>query len=213
VIPPVAPDIKPTRVELLPDRVIKHFTDPVVYQRELDVYCSGLDCLPRMLDQQAPLSITIERVSGIPYLDVKQGFDPSLLAVSVSALHSIKCSGTRVLCHIDNQPKNILASANRYWLIDFSDSAMDHPESDLTHLMLFWADIFSPQEMVTLCNAFLHHYHGRIELDAQRWKACLMDSILRFDERRRKHRKDSASRIKPWQTANRLYLASLADTL
>lgn len=203
----------PTRVELFPDRVIKHFSNSEDFQRELDVYQKGIESVPTLLGFHTPQSITIERIRSIPYLDVKPYFSVILLANAISALHASTVIQGRCLCHIDNQPKNILATSKRYYLIDFTDSKVDYPEADISHLMLFWAEEFSLQEMNTFCTSFLQNYSVPIKLDGQRWTECMKSSIARFDERRRKFRSKDISEINPVSEANKEHLFTLAALL
>ncbi len=179
---------KTTSVELLPDRVIKRFCAADAFWRELEVYQKHLAVTPRLLDNDAPHSITMERIDGIPYLDTSHRIPTKLLAEAISMLHNSRTDNDRCLCHVDNQPKNILLGKDRVYLIDFADAGMDLPEADISHLMLFWAEQFTYQQMETLCHGFLDAYHGSIPLSALRWTKCLPQSIERFDARRRMFR-------------------------
>ena len=200
-------------VELLPDRVVKHFNDPTHFRRELLVYQKNLAVTPKLLEYDTPRTIVLERLDAIPYLDVQPRFPAQLLAEAIAVLHGSETDSERCFCHIDNQPKNILMSHNRCYLIDFADSKLDLPETDLTHLMLFWAEIYSPEIMAEICIAFLKYYIGPVKLQAPRWEHCLKSSIRRFDKRRRKFRPSHVCANSAQTEQNRVFLHRIAAML
>ncbi|MDP2172497.1 MAG: phosphotransferase [Candidatus Cloacimonadaceae bacterium] len=180
---------KPSFIRFAGDTVIKSFNEAVLFYRELTVYQRHLPATPKLLGFVEPLEIVLERISGIPYTDDPDGFDSALLAKRIAAFHLSSFDGDKCLCHIDNQPKNILYDGNDYYLIDFSDSRFETPEYDLSHLMLFWADMFEPARMQSLVGQFLSEYQKLASLDSDRWESCLRQNILRFDERRAQYNK------------------------
>ena len=175
---------KPRTVELLPDRVIKRFRFPEEYFRELSVYSLGLEITAPLLERQEPDWIAIGRVEGIPYLNSDAGFDTALLARSVAILHGAVTDGKLCLCHIDNQPANILWDGHRYMLLDFADSRMDLPETDISHLLLFWAEEYRPQRFELLAKRFIKAYLAIRGLDPEAWGRCLEQSRTRVHTRR-----------------------------
>jgi thiamine kinase-like enzyme len=185
---------KSTTIELLTDRVIKHFRRPEEFYRELEVY--------KRASRLRPSSWIITKRCGLPslewmeslYLDSPDGFDPALLASTISALHSSIIKDGMCLCHIDNQPGNLLWNGQRYYLIDFADSRLDLPETDITHLLLFWAEEFEPQRFRPLARNFLKAYRETTGMrthlwDQEVWNQCLEQSRRRFYERRLRYGK------------------------
>jgi hypothetical protein len=98
--------------------------------------------------------------------------------------HQHSFDGSSALCHIDNQPKNILYDGKGYWLVDFSDSRLEAPEYDLTHLFLFWVEEFPTPHLRHYVISFLTAYAEIIQPRAQAWRGCMIANIKRFDERR-----------------------------
>ncbi|MCB5268876.1 MAG: phosphotransferase [Candidatus Cloacimonadaceae bacterium] len=198
-------------VELRGEVAIKSFQDIDSYHRELKVYQSALPHVPKLVDcgkvDSHSYFIQAERIFGIPYLD-EPGFSQTQLAAAISAFHLATLNGDRqCLCHIDNQPKNILLSGHEYFFIDFSDSRRDYPETDISHLLLFWAAEYEHQQFVDFTGSFITEYQRSISLQAKLWHESLKQSITRFDLRRRQHGK--ASQPPQCQNENRLWLASL----
>ena len=185
---------KSTAVELLADRVIKRFRHPDEYFRELEVYKLRLENTPSLLENHEAEWIAVSRADGIPYLNSPDGFDPALLAGCISALHSAIIKEGICLCHIDNQPGNILWDGQSFSLIDFADSRMDLPETDITHLLLFWTEEFGPEMFRSLAGEFVMAYRlaaGKETSlrDPNLWKQCLTQSRRRFYERRLRYGK------------------------
>lgn len=200
---------KPGAVELLSDRVIKRFRFPEAYFRELSVYRLGLRITPRLLDRHEPEWIALERVDGIPYLNSDSGFDPALLARAVAALHGSRSDNGLCLCHIDNQPGNILWNGQRYMLLDFADSRFDRPETDVSHLLLFWAEEYEPDLFMHLASAFIAAYQQTRKLDTSQWQSCLQDSRERFYTRRARYCKAAPKLAEEHRKANQMELDSL----
>ncbi|HQQ67496.1 MAG TPA: phosphotransferase [Candidatus Cloacimonadota bacterium] len=201
----------PPTVSIEAEAVRKCFLRKEEYLRELAVYQSALPHVPLLLDHGKALSIStsvndanaspskhseqygyylrIQRIMGVPYLDLSS-FNAAALGRALSEFHlaSRRKDGT-CLCHIDNQPKNILLADTGYWLIDFSDSRIGHPEEDISHLLLFWAAEFSLLLFSDKLEQFLPGYLPGIKLENQLWKDAYLASEQRFDERRSKYGK------------------------
>lgn len=175
------------------DSVIKLFREEAQYQRELAVYTTQPPHVPMLMGHGQDGSglsegygyyIRCQRIQGKPYLDHPDSFQADLLGTSIARFHQHSFDGSSALCHIDNQPKNILYDGNGYWLVDFSDSRLEAPEYDLTHLFLFWVEEFSTPQMQHYVISFLSAYAKIIQPRAQAWRGCMIANIKRFDERR-----------------------------
>lgn len=175
-------------VELLPHCVIKRFSDPEDYFRELRVYQAGLPMVPKLLRFGERDWIEIERIDGAPYLDREfKPQDAARLAQTLASFHLHWFSENLCLCHWDNQPRNILRSGDGYFLIDFSESQLAAPEADVSHLFLFWAAEFGFETNQALYKAFLAVYQPLLPLDSLRWNTALKQSLKRFSQRRQRH--------------------------
>jgi len=202
---------KPSTVELLPDRVIKHFRFTEDFFRELEVYRLGLAITPRILEYRQPDWIALTRAAGKPYLDLEEGFDPASLAGAIATLHLARVESGFHLCHMDNQPANILYDGSRYTLLDFADSRMDHPATDITHLLLFWAEEFTPQRMRDYAVRFIFAYSKFIHIEASIWSDCLKTSRERFYQRRARFAHSRPKLDQAWRHANQLMLSGLVE--
>jgi len=198
----------------------------LAYYAELRVYQLSLPMLPTLLachpSSVAPTDnpetgcelpnkeywIKLQRIHGIPYLDMPEGFNPDMLAQTIAEFHLAALHNDKCLCHIDNQPRNILFSQNRFYLIDFSDCRFDYPERDITHLLLFWAAEMPESSFIPMATGFIDTYRQLIPLSALRWQKCLLQSISAFDSRRLKYNKHGKNPIET-QTANRNLLAAV----
>ncbi|MDD4224678.1 MAG: phosphotransferase [Candidatus Cloacimonetes bacterium] len=178
----------PAFVEILPRSVVKRFSQPEDYFRELRVYQAGLPMVPKLLRFGEREWIELERIAGKPYLDSDFGpREASLLAAAIAGFHQAWFSEGICLCHWDNQPKNILRCKDGFRFIDFSLSRLAPPEADLSHLFLFWAAEYPPLAFEALCAAFLAAYRPILPLDPGRWETALNQSRERFAERRRRN--------------------------
>jgi len=203
----------PSTIELSDSSVIKYFDHADEWARELKVYQSALPHVPKLLDHgTAPVCfIKLTRIAGIPYLD-EPDFPISALAAAIADFHlaTLESSG-RCLCHIDNQPKNVLLSNGDYYLLDFSDLRMDYPETDISHLLLFWAAEFSNADFIRKARVFLSEYQKAIPLRTKLWIELLQQNIALFDARRMQHGKGLHSGqemelSRQWLRANALLL-------
>jgi thiamine kinase-like enzyme len=180
---------------IYPTVVSKLFADEAIFARELQVYSFALPHVPELLSsgkahffEQDLWYITTKRIKGKAYLDAAN-FSAGDLAKAIAEFHQAGSKGDRCLCHYDNQPQNILMSGSDYYFIDFSDSKIDYPEADISHLLLFWAEEFGYMDFIGLAISFIDSYQTIIPLDAKRWQRYLRKSILRFDHRRVTHHK------------------------
>lgn len=172
-------------LEFRQDRVIKHFDDPVSCQKELSVYTLGLPVVPRLLADHSPVSLELELIHGCHFADDPGVFDPVILAKAVACLHGAFRQGDKCLCHWDNNPKNILISEGKVYLIDFADICIEYPEYDLTHLLLFWFGSVAEDTLRQAINAFVSSYRELLPIDAPRWNGAIPESLERFIGRRR----------------------------
>ncbi|PKN74063.1 MAG: hypothetical protein CVU50_00365 [Candidatus Cloacimonetes bacterium HGW-Cloacimonetes-3] len=187
--------------------MIKHFTNPSDYYAEACAYSFNLPMLPRLLDIQEPKMIKLDYVQGTPYLDT--AVDIPSLAGAIASFHLATFTKGLCLCHIDNQPRNILNTKHGYVLLDFSDSHINYPERDLTHLMLFWAADMPTMLFKRHCTDFLRYYQQQVPLSASTWRKCLKKSITVFDRRRKLYNKPGGKNPPEIQAANRLWLAEV----
>ena len=192
---------------VLPDCVIKHFKNPMHFQAELYAYQTGLKMLPELLDYWEPHWIKIEKINGIPYLDRQDCFYPELLAETYANFHLATLKNDKCLCHIDNSPKNILFCQEKYFFIDFSESRFDYPETDITHLLLFWAADFPADYFKNALETFLNGYLSFVTLNSELWNSYLKNNIVFFDQRRKLHGKASGKESPSIQNLNRELLA------
>lgn len=187
---------------------IKHFSNPEQFASELKVYQLGLPMIPKLLGFQEPDTLSIQRIAGLPYLDADAGFNPQLLGQTIAQFHRATLTGDKCLCHIDNQPKNILWDGESYFLIDFCDSHFAYPECDISHLLLFWAEDFPHSVFAPASIKFLKAYNRIIPIHPKRWESCVVESISRFDARRRLYGKGNGMDDLFMKIANRVWLLS-----
>ncbi|HOH46747.1 MAG TPA: phosphotransferase [Candidatus Cloacimonadota bacterium] len=176
--------------------VVKKFSTREAFDAEMRVYRSQFPFCPKLFNLKAPAWINLQRIDGVPYLDKAETLDPKLLAEVIATLHLNFMEEGITLCHWDNSPGNILACGDRYYLIDFEDSRYDHPEHDLTHLLLFWLEAFEESRFLELKKEFLDVYQTHIKLDKARWEQAIPQSLNRFVQRRKQHSKRIDARFK-----------------
>lgn len=184
--------------------VIKYFSSESCFATELGVYNLNLPMLPKLIGFCEPNWIKLSRVSGTPYLDTD--FDAAILARTILAFHLASFDGVKCICHIDNQPRNILAEGDRFWFLDFSDSCIDYPEFDLCHLLLFWASDLPGGVFAGKLRAFLSAYDAGLAIRSEFWRECLHRSIEVFDQRRDIYRKSLGKNPVPVVLQNRALL-------
>lgn len=187
----------PLPLLIYPSVVTKLFQDKSTFERELLVYQAALPHIPKLVAfNQADYQglniwyITAQRIKGRSYLDAEL-FSPADLAKAIAEFHIASAQAEKCLCHIDNQPQNILLSGSEYFFIDFSDSKVDYPETDVSHLLLFWAEEYNYINFIAKAGEFLNTYQNLNPLSGNRWQSCLKNSIIRFDHRRKHHNKRS----------------------
>ncbi len=174
------------------DTVSKLFDVQASYERELRVYQADLPHVPELIasgkTDQDTWFITCRRVMGEAYLDTED-FSAAGLGKALAEFHQASLDEEKCLCHIDNQPQNILLAGSDYYFVDFSDSREDFPEVDLSHLLLFWAEEYRLGDFRVLVESFLASYEKLIKLNATRWKDSLRQNIKVFEDRRARHGK------------------------
>lgn len=193
----------------MPDQAMRSYIekkcrDQKSYLNELFVYQSDFPYRPELIEVLRPHTLVLEKVEGIPYLDAEYLSDTMLtkLAQTVSRFHEITQLGDRVLCHWDNQPRNILwiEKQKKFCLIDFEDIRLARPEADLAHLFLFWAEVMSYDDFSHSVRIFIKHYQKSHKLAFEQWQTESLKARHRFDARRRRHNKlektDNPDRIK-----------------
>lgn len=195
-----------------PNVVSKLFTDKELYDRELLVYHLTPPHVPDLLSAndaevmgQKLYYITTKRIKGQAYLD-QPNFSATELGAALAAFHAFTYKAGKCLCHIDNQPQNILLAGSKYYFIDFSDSRYDFPEVDISHLLLFWAEEYPFVDFISHAGSLLNRYQEDITLERSRWSRSLKESIIRFDERRAKYNKspirsEDSTKNRDWLSA------------
>ncbi len=198
---------------VLPDCVIKYFSSYKHFQAELFAYQLNLPMLPKLLDYAEPYWIKMEKITGIPYLDELNNFQPALLAETIANFHWATLQNDKCLCHKDNAPKNILFCQGKYYFIDFNESEFAYPEKDITHLLLFWAADFPCEFFRSSVTLFLNTYLSILQLNSERWMTSLQENICLFDNRRKNFGKHSGKQLIAIQSANRKWLAELEELI
>ncbi len=164
--------------------------------KELFIYQSAYPHKAALIEIIPPKTIKTSIIKGIPYLDSSLSeLKVSKLAQAVSRFHSLAALPEAVLCHWDNQPKNILwdETHRKIYLLDFEHIRFAAPESDLAHLFLFWAEALDAVQFREFTHVFLMEYMNHRKLNPQRWKGSVRNAIRRFDNRRRRYHKEEKS--------------------
>lgn len=200
-----------SKIEFFDTAVKKHFTSRQAYNAEMAVYQLGLPMVPKLIDAKPGEWILMHKEDGVPYLDSFGIIDLKLLGKTIAGFHNATKQGDKCLCHIDNQPANILYGNGSFFLVDFSDSRWDFPELDISHLLLFWAADLPEKLFADSCKRFLEGYASIATFSSQRWQRCLEQSIAGFDARRAKFNKPGGKNPHAIQAANRNYLTTFAD--
>jgi Ser/Thr protein kinase RdoA (MazF antagonist) len=163
------------------------------FLNERFVYESAFPDKPKLVEIRRPQTLVLRRIDGIPYLDAVDISDLMIkkLAQAIAKLHSISHLDEKVLCHWDNQPRNILwdEKKQKITLLDFEDIRLAPPEADIAHLFLFWAEVMTSDDFSRRVELFFRNYKSTIPLNADRWKNELRKAINRFDKRRKKYSK------------------------
>lgn len=177
----------------MPATVEKICRNKRAFANELFVYGSDFPYKPKLIEIRKPQTLVLSKIEGIPYLDVPELTDEMVikLAKAISKLHSIARVDDIVLCHWDNQPRNILWSENKQkiFLLDFEDIRFAPPEADIAHLFLFWAEMMNASGFKQMTGLFLNNYKSLVSLSQARWKDELKKAKSRFDRRRKLYNK------------------------
>lgn len=163
------------------------------FSNELFIYESAYPYKADLIEIRKPNNLVLNKISGIPYLDVTDFSDEmiSKLAKTISKFHILVQVEGKVLCHWDNQPRNILwnEKEKRFYLVDFEDIRIAYPEADVAHLFLFWAEVKNYESFIANVNLFINKYQKTIRLNPIHWRDELRKAKNRFDARRRKYLK------------------------
>lgn len=191
--------------------VVKHCRSNKAYQKELFVYQSDFTHKAVLNEVIKPRTLVLSKLNGIPYLDI-EAFSSGMvkkLAKIIAEFHSIITLEGKVLCHWDNQPRNILwdSAKQRFWLLDFEDIRLAYPEADIAHLFLFWAEVMPADEFKCFVSDFICQYQKYRQLNAERWVLECRKAKNRFDARRRRYCKSLKS-DRSLRNINRRYLIS-----
>jgi hypothetical protein len=186
------------------------------FSNELYIYQSSFPHKARLHEILSNNTLVLSKIDGTTYLDCIQP-DPSIiihLAMCIGRFHSTFCINDKVLCHWDNQPQNILwcKAKQSIYLVDFEDIRFAHPEADIAHLFLFWAEVMSRDEIVKHIQTFLINYKSKVPLHKTRWKQEYKKAKARFDRRRKKYNKKEPV-PNPDKLFNRKYLSNLWSIL
>ena len=179
------------------------------FSNELFIYGSAYPDKADLIEVRKPYTLVLSKIKGVPYLNVPDFSDDMVikLANAISKFHSLVQVEGKVLCHWDNQPRNILwnEKKKRFFLVDFEDIRIAYPESDIAHLFLFWAEVMNYEDFVRKTEVFLLQYKKTIKPNPDNWKNELRKAKNRFDKRRRMYNKqESVSNL--YRNLNRSYL-------
>lgn len=193
---------------------IKKCRSKKAFSNELFIYQSSFSYKPNLIKVVNPNTLFLELVEAVPYLDIADFTDNMViqLAKVISSFHSLIHIEDKVMCHWDNQPRNILWSKKkeRYYLVDFEDIRFAYPETDLAHLFLFWAEVMNQADFTARIKLFIANYQNKSKQSASRWKAEYNKAKARFDRRRIKHNKNEPI-PNPDRLINRKLLSNLLN--
>ena len=115
----------------MPVSIVKICRSNRAFVNERYVYESGFPCKPRLIEIRPPRTLVLAKVDGIPYLDAEIITDEMVikLARAIGKLHSLVIVDEKVLCHWDNQPRNIL------WDEKKKKINLNHGETQITQEM------------------------------------------------------------------------------
>ncbi len=186
-------------------RVTKILFDAHLFRNELSLYRLKLDFAPELIDYNDRDTLILQYIPSVTlyqYITCEPHFDFAPIARLHKRLHDQRREDGKALCHIDTNPRNYLYDGGNWRMIDFADCAMDDPEVDAIHFLLFLASEYPSAGFIDAVRSYLRGFPEKyIRLDV--WNERLMEWIERFDERRRKfHSIEPSSNVK----ANRLWL-------
>jgi hypothetical protein len=176
------------------------------FEQELFVYQKNLEILPNLIDAKYPY-LFIQFLDAVPIGEMKQP-DFTKIAELYKILHTETQQGDKSICQIDCNPKNILVEekTKRYYLIDFAESRLAYPETDLLIFLLFWASIL-PHSVFKDCSLeFWQAYQP--EKKIKRCKKLILELEEKFDYRRIKYCKKERS-LSNAQEKNRMFIRKL----
>ncbi|HNX00636.1 MAG TPA: phosphotransferase [Candidatus Cloacimonadota bacterium] len=153
----------------------------------------GLDFIPKLISYDIKGILEIELIDGVRIIDMDKP-DFVAIAAMLDKFHQVQNIENKVLCHIDNNPRNYLYDRlhDKFLMIDFSDSRVDYPEWDVIGFLLFWASIVNRIRFKEIVKEFLTGYTiSRLE-DEKRFEYIYHQNIFIFDERRKKYNKQES---------------------
>ncbi len=186
--------------------VTKKLSEAHLFRNELSVYQFQLDFAPELIDHNDCDTLTLQYIPSVTlyqYITCEPNFDFALIARLHKRLHDQRREDGKALCHIDTNPRNYLYDGNNWLMIDFADCAMDDPEVDAIHFLLFLASEYPETEFREVARSYLRGFpDGYLRLEI--WNTRLKVWIERFDERRRTlHRIEPTTEVR----INRLWLS------
>jgi tRNA A-37 threonylcarbamoyl transferase component Bud32 len=181
------------------------------FENELFIYRTSFPCKAELIEVRKPRTLVLKRIDGIPYLDAPYftGEMVTKLAKAIARFHSLVRLEDKVLCHWDNQPRNILwnEKQKRFYLLDFEDIRLARPEADIAHLFLFWMEVLKSDIFTQLTSTFIKAYKGIVPISAGNYKTELRKAKNRFYARRKRYNKKKKI-INPSAQLNRKTLSS-----
>lgn len=171
-------------------RILKIARDPLAWKQEYTAYSLGLSCLPKLLDYEEHVSLTIERIHGV-VAGQQTSPDWSALGTAYGVLHQESFSNKLSLCHKDTNPRNYLyvAEQQRYFLIDFEDSDYDTPLYDVIHVLLILASRYESDCFPIHMESFLSLYPTTELIQPKEWQSTCIRVQSLFDARRKIYNK------------------------
>jgi tRNA A-37 threonylcarbamoyl transferase component Bud32 len=172
-----------TRVTILPVQGIvrKKFDLEEDFSRELNIYLRRLSFTPRLLDYNSRNELVLEYLP-LPTLGTLHNADFGCVGRLLADLHG---TGDRTICHRDNNPRNYLLAETYAYMIDFAEWEYGFPEEDLTHFLLFWAELCNREAFASLAGRLMEGYCSSGRVDVEAWEAACERMMERFDRRRR----------------------------
>jgi aminoglycoside phosphotransferase (APT) family kinase protein len=194
----------PEQVQLLPEQgiVIKRFSDPALFERELYIYLKNPEFAPQLLDHNHHDEL-VTRYLDCQNLGQRENPDFTAIGPLFYALHHLEDT---VICHRDTNPRNYLQSPQGTWMIDFTNWEYGRPEEDLVHFLLFWASIRVPEVFSEILVQVISGYPGFCEVDPADWREASERMVRLFDERRGRYGRSRFVRLDDMERNRELLL-------
>ena len=109
-----------------------------------------------------------------------------LLAVSLGKFHKETFNIDEAVCltHHDTNLNNYIYAEGVVIILDFSDIAIDSPLCDVYSALLFFAELYEPEEFFRFCDKFFESYFESLGTSLKHSEALLKREIKRFETRR-----------------------------